>query len=86
MRRWGCVLGMLIAPWGFAITNLCYALAIRDGGSDATGAEAIALFGAHPLLVRVGVTAGMIGCILLVPAVLGLFRFVPSGQVRAVGP
>lgn len=82
MRRWGCVLGMLIAPWGFAITNLCYALAIRDGGSDPTGAEAIALFGAHPLLVRVGVTAGMIGCILLVPAVLGLFRFVPSGQVR----
>jgi hypothetical protein len=81
-RRWGCVLGMLLAPWGFVITNLCYALAIRNGGSDSTGAEALALFGAHPTLVRVGVTAGMIGCLLLVPAVLGLFRLAPSGQVR----
>jgi len=81
-RRWGCVLGMLLAPWGFVITNLCYALAIRDGGSDSTGAEALALFGAHPTLVRVGVTAGMIGCLLLVPAVLGLFRLAPSGQGR----
>lgn len=82
LRRWGCVLGMLIAPWGFAITNLCYALAIRHGGSEDTGADTLALFGAHPTLVRLGVTAGMIGCILLVPAVLGLFRLAPSGQVR----
>jgi hypothetical protein len=82
VNRWGCVLGMLLAPWGFVITNLCYALAIRDGGNDSTGAEAIAVFGAHPTLVRVGVTAGMIGCILLVPAVSGLFRLAPSGQVR----
>jgi hypothetical protein len=78
MNRWGCVLGMLLGLWGFVITNLCYALAIRDGGSDSTGAEALALFGAHPTLVRLGVTAGMIGCLLLIPAVLGLFRLVPT--------
>lgn len=81
MNRWGCVLGLLLAGWGFAITNLCYALAIREGGSDDTGAEALALFGAHPTLVRAGVTAGMIGCLLLIPAVLGFFRLVPN-QVR----
>ena len=63
-RRWGCVLGMVLAPWGFAITNLCYAAAIRHGGSDSTGAESIALAGGHPLLFRVGLTAGMIGCLL----------------------
>ena len=79
LRRWGCVAAMLLAPWGFAITNLCYALAIRSGGSDNSGAEAIALFGAHPSLVRVGLTAGMIGCILLVPAVFfSLYLLVQS--------
>ena len=85
LRRWGCVLGMLVAPWGFAVTNLCYALAIRDGGGDSTGAEAIALFGAHPELVRVGVVAGMIGCLLLIPAVLGLFRLAPRSRAVLIG-
>lgn len=85
LRRWGCILAMVIAPWGFAITNLCYAIAIRDGGSDSTGAGAIALFGAHPGLVRVGVVAGMIGCLLLIPAVLGLFRLAPRSRAVLVG-
>ena len=76
---------MLLAPWGFAITNLCYALAIRGGGSDNTGAEAIALFGAHPSLVRVGLTAGMIGCILIIPAVSGLFRLAPHSRTVLIG-
>ena len=84
-RRWGCVLAMLLAPWGFAVTNLCYALAIRSGGSDETGAEALALFGAHPSLVRVGVSAGMVGCLLLVPAVLGLFRLAPRSRAVLIG-
>ena len=85
LRRWGCILAMLLAPWGFAITNLCYALAIRGGGSDNTGAEAIALFGAHPSLVRVGLTAGMIGCILIIPAVSGLFRLAPHSRTVLIG-
>ncbi|MFT4166566.1 MAG: hypothetical protein QM650_15105 [Microlunatus sp.] len=85
LGHWALVAGMLLAPWGFAITNLCYAVAIRGGGSDSTGAESIALFGAHPTLVRVGVTAGMIGCILLVPAVLGLFRLAPASTAVLVG-
>lgn len=84
-RRWGCVLGMVLAPWGFAIANLCYAVAIRHGGSDNTGAESIALAAGHPLLLRVGVTAGMIGCLLIVPAVLGLFRLAPASKAVLVG-
>lgn len=85
LRRWGCILAMLLAPWGFAITNLCYALAIRGGGSDGTGAEAIALFGDHPTLVRVGLTAGMIGCILIIPAVSGMFRLAPGSRTVLIG-
>lgn len=89
LRRVGCVAGLVLAPWGFVITNLCYAIAIRDGGNDSTGADALALFGAHPTLVRAGVTAGMIGCLLLIPAVLGVFRLVPGdsrgGRTITVG-
>lgn len=85
MRRWGCILGMLLAPWGFVTANLCYALAISDGGSDNTGADALLLFGDHPLLVRVGLTAGMVGCILLIPAVSGLFRLAPGSRAVLIG-
>jgi hypothetical protein len=76
---------MVLAPWGFVIANLCYAIAIRNGGSDSTGAESIALAAGHPLLLRVGVTAGMIGCLLIVPAVLGLFRLAPTSKAVLVG-
>jgi hypothetical protein len=60
-------------------------LAIREGGSDESGADALALFAAHPGLVRVGVTAGMIGCLLLVPAVMGTFRLAPASRLVLVG-
>lgn len=76
---------MLVAPWGFVVANLCYAVAIRHGGGDSTGAESIALAAAHPLLLRIGVTAGMIGCLLLIPAVLGLFRLAPASKAVLVG-
>lgn len=85
LRRWGAALGLFLAPWGFVVTNTCYAWAIRDGGSDATGAEALALFGAHPLAVRIGVLAGSIACLLMVPAVLGLFRLAPRSRLVLVG-
>ena len=84
-RRWGCVVAMLLAPWGFAIANFCYAVAIRHGVSDSTGAESIALAAAHPLLLRVGVTAGMVGCLLIIPAVLGMFRLVPASRAVLIG-
>ena len=77
-RRMGMALAMIIAPWGFVVTNTAYALAIRDGGNEATSLDALALYAAHPDLVRIAVVAGMLGCLLLVPAVLGVFRLAPS--------
>jgi hypothetical protein len=86
VRRIGCAVAMLLAPWGFVITNACYAYAIRNGGSEETGADTLALTAATPeLLMRVLLTAGMIGCLLLIPAVLGAFRLAPSSRLVLVG-
>lgn len=74
LRRWASVLAMVVGPWGFVVVNLCYLRAIRDGGSDSTGAEALALYAAHPTLIHLAVLAGPLACILIVPAVLGWFR------------
>ena len=84
-RRVATSVAMLLAPWGFVITNTCYLLAIRGGGSDETGAAALALYGAHPDLVRFGSIAGMIGCLLLVPAVLGLLRAARNSWLVLIG-
>jgi hypothetical protein len=86
VRRVGTAVAMVLAPWGFVITNACYAYAIRNGGSDETGADALALAAAtSPLLMRVLLTAGMIGCLLLVPAVLGAFRLAPTSRLVLAG-
>lgn len=48
-------------------------------------AAALQLYAAHPTLVRVGSLAGMIGCLLVVPAVLGVFRLAPRSRSVLVG-
>ena len=86
VRRLGSAVAMVLAPWGFVITNACYAYAIRNGGSDETGAGALALTAAtSPLLIRVMLTAGMIGCLLVIPAVLGAFRLAPASRLVLAG-
>jgi hypothetical protein len=85
LRRVGSALALVIAPWGFVVANASYAWAIRDGGSDETGAAALALSAAHPLLLRVVLLAGMVGCLLLVPAVLGAFRLAPTSRLVFAG-
>jgi hypothetical protein len=85
LRRVGLVLAMVLAPWGFVITNVAYALAIRDGGNEDTSVDALALYAAHPDLVRLAVVAGSIGCLLLVPAVLGVFRLAPTSRLVLIG-
>ncbi|MFD2764450.1 hypothetical protein [Micromonospora eburnea] len=74
-RRIGTVLAMVLAPWGFLVANACYAWATRDGGSDETGAESLALAAAHPALLRASTIAALLGCLLVVPAALGAIRF-----------
>ncbi len=85
LRRVGVAVAMVLAPWGFVVTNTAYMLAIRNGGSDATGADALRLAAEHGSLLRIGVVAGMLGCLLLVPAVLGLFRLAPVSRLVLVG-
>ena len=85
VRRVGSALAMVLAPWGFVITNATYAWAIRNGGSDATGADALALAASYPVLLRMGLVAGMLGCLLLIPAVLGAFRLAPTSRLVLAG-
>lgn len=70
VRRLGGALALLVAPWGFVIANASYAWMIRNGGTDETGAEALALAAAGPDLLRFAIVGGMIGCLLIIPAVL----------------
>ena len=70
LRRLGGALALVLAPWGFVIANASYAWMIRNGGSDSTGAEALALAATGPDVLRLVIAAGMIGCLLIIPAVL----------------
>jgi len=85
VRRIGGALALALAPWGFLVANGAYAWAIRNGGTDETGADALALSAAHSLLLRVALLAGMVGCLLLVPAVLGAFRLAPVSRLVFAG-
>ncbi|HEY7137551.1 MAG TPA: hypothetical protein VIB48_21035, partial [Acidimicrobiia bacterium] len=64
---------------------LAYWLSTRNGGSDSTGAESLALFGANPTLARVSIEAVLLGGLLIVPAVIGVLRLVPRSRLAAVG-
>jgi hypothetical protein len=76
---------MVLAPWTWLVANAAYFLAIRDGGSDATGEGSLALAAQHPTLLRVATVAVMLGGILVVPAVLGAFRLAPLSRLVTVG-
>ena len=85
VRRLGGALALVLAPWGFLIANATYAWMIRNGGSDETGAQALALAAAGPDLLRLGIAAGMIGCLLIIPAVLTAFGQAPRSRLAFVG-
>ena len=85
VRRIGTALAMMLAPWGFVVTNATYAWAIRNGANEATGADTLALAAGNPVLLRVGLVAGMLGCLLLIPAVLGVFRLAPTSRLVLAG-
>jgi hypothetical protein len=76
---------MLLAPLTWLVANTAYLLAIRDGGSDEDGAATLALAAEHPTMLRVAVTAVMVGGILVVPAVLGIFRLAPLSRAATIG-
>ena len=85
VRRLGGVLALVFAPWGFAITNACYAWMIRDGGGDETGADALALAATNPDLLRLLLVAGMLGCLLIIPAVVTALNLARRSRLAFVG-
>ena len=85
VRRWGGALALFLAPWGFVIANASYAWMIRNGGSDETGAEALALAAAGPGILRLGIVAGMIGCLLIIPAVVSAVGLARRSRLAFVG-
>jgi hypothetical protein len=84
-RRLGGALSLILAPWGFVITNAGYAWMIRNGGSDETGADALALAATGPGILRLCLVAGMIGCLLIVPAVLTALSLARRSRLAFIG-
>jgi hypothetical protein len=85
LRRLGGALALVLAPWGFVIANASYAWMIRNGGSDSTGAEALALAATEPDVLRLAVVAGMIGCLLVIPAVFTALSHARRSRLAFVG-
>ena len=85
LRRAGGALALVLAPWGFVITNATYAWMIRNGGGDETGADALSLAAAGPDLLRLGIVAGMTACLLIIPAVLTALRLARQSRLAFVG-
>jgi hypothetical protein len=85
VRQVGGAVALIVAPWGFVISNACYAWMIRNGGSDETGAGALALAAAGPGILRLCVVAGMIGCLLVIPAVMTALGLARRSRLAFVG-
>ena len=85
VRRLCGALALVLAPWGFVITNASYAWMIRDGGSDETGADALALAATGAGILRLCLIAGMIGCLLIIPAVLTAFSVARQSRLAFIG-
>ena len=85
VRRLGGALALVLAPWGFVIANASYAWMIRNGGSDETGAEALALAATGSGILRLAIVAGMIGCLLVIPAVLTALDLARRSRLAFVG-
>jgi hypothetical protein len=81
-RRVGLALAMLIAPWFIVAAETVHAILSPGGADDLDPAVALAKTADHPTLTAWGGLAGMLGALLLVPAVLGVMRLVRTGAAR----
>ena len=77
-------LAMIAGPLGLLTCNTAYSLATRNGGSDATGADALALAAAQPTLMWVAIHGAAIGALLMVPAALGTLHLI-GDRARRLG-
>lgn len=75
-RRVGLALAMLVAPWFVVVAETLHAVTTSAGQDDIDPAVALAVAADHPALHRWGSFAGLLGALLLVPAVVGVMRLV----------
>jgi hypothetical protein len=81
-RRVGLALTMLVAPWFIVVAETVHAIVSPGGADDLDPAASLAMTADHPTLTAWGGLAGMLGALLLVPAVLGVMRLVRTGAAR----
>lgn len=82
LRPFGLAAAAFVAPWFIVACNTGWAIAQADGASDETGADALAAAAAHPALLHNVVLFGMLGALLMIPAVLGAARAAGRGAAR----
>ncbi|WP_426563320.1 hypothetical protein ACPPVT_19830 [Angustibacter sp. McL0619] len=81
-RRVGQALALFVAPWCFVVANLGDALTSPNGLDDTTSRGALEISATHPLADKWLTFAAMLGCLLLIPAVLGAMSLVRVGAAR----
>ena len=79
-RRVGQGLALVVAPWAFVIANTGGIVTSEPGLDETTPRGALLISAAHPVADKWFTFAAMVGCLLLVPAVLGAMSLV---RVRA---
>lgn len=82
LRKEAGAAALVLAPLFLVASVLCYAWATRNGGDDYTGAGALELYAAHPELVVASTTFVLLGCLLLVPAMMAALRLLRPGSPR----
>ena len=81
-RRTAQGTALFVAPWGFVLANLGDAWMTRHGEDNLTQRGALDVAGAHPGLSKASIFAAMIGCLVLIPAVLGAMSLVRHRAAR----
>jgi hypothetical protein len=81
-RRVSKGLALMLAPWAFVIANAGDILTTDNGLDDTTPRGALLISAAHPLADKWFTFAAMVGCLLLVPAVLGAMGLVRVKAAR----
>ena len=81
-RRIGQGLALVLAPWAFVVANTGDVLTRTGGLDDTTPRGALLISAAHPLADKWFTFVAMIGCLLLVPAVLGAMALVRVKAAR----
>ena len=86
-RRVGQGLALLVAPWAFVVANAGDVVNRVPGQDDTTARGALLIAAAHPTAEKWFTFAAMVGCLLLVPAVLGAMNLlrVTAARLSLVG-